>query len=132
MKATTLRELKASGYRARSVKDEVRENLIQKLKNKEVIFPGVVGYEDTVTPQVVNALLAQQNFILLGLRGQAKSRILRAITDLLDEEVPYILGTELHDDPMMPVSREAVKILEEYGDDTPIAWLPRNLPTAQP
>ncbi len=127
MKATTLRELKASGYRARSVKDEVRENLIQKLKNKEVIFPGVVGYEDTVTPQVVNALLAQQNFILLGLRGQAKSRILRAITDLLDEEVPYIVGTELHDDPMMPVSREAVKMLEEHGDDTPIAWLPRNL-----
>lgn len=127
MKATTLRELKASGYRARSVKDEVRENLIQKLRNKEVIFPGVVGYEDTVTPQVVNALLAQQNFILLGLRGQAKSRILRAITDLLDEEVPYIVGTELHDDPMMPVSREAVKMLEEHGDDTPIAWLPRNL-----
>lgn len=127
VKATTLRELKASGYRARSVKDEVRENLIQKLKNKEVIFPGVVGYEDTVTPQVVNALLAQQNFILLGLRGQAKSRILRAITDLLDEEVPYIVGTELHDDPMMPVSREAAKILEEHGDDTPIAWLPRNL-----
>ena len=127
MKATNLRELKASGYRARSVKDEVRENLIQKLKNKEVIFPGVVGYEETVTPQVVNALLAQQNFILLGLRGQAKSRILRAITDLLDEEVPYIVGTELHDDPMMPVSREAVKILEEHGDDTQVAWLPRNL-----
>jgi magnesium chelatase subunit I len=75
----------------------------------------------------VNALLAQQNFILLGLRGQAKSRILRAITELLDEEVPYIVGTELHDDPMMPVSREAVRILEEHGDDTPIAWLPRHL-----
>jgi magnesium chelatase subunit I len=127
VKATTLRELKASGYRARSVKDEVRENLIKKLRNKEEIFPGVVGYEETVTPQVVNALLAQQNFILLGLRGQAKSRILRAITELLDEEVPYIVGTELHDDPMMPVSREGARILEANGDDTPIAWLPRAL-----
>jgi magnesium chelatase subunit I len=127
VKATTLRELKASGYRARTVQDEVRENLIKKLRNKDDIFPGVVGYEETVTPQVVNALLAQQNFILLGLRGQAKSRILRAITELLDPEVPYIVGTELHDDPMMPVSREAHRILEAHGDDTPIAWLPREL-----
>ncbi len=127
MKATTLRELKASGYRARTVQDEVRENLIKKLRNKEDIFPGVVGYEETVTPQVVNALLAQQNFILLGLRGQAKSRILRAITELLDPEVPYIVGTELHDDPMMPVSREAHRLLDQHGDDTPIAWLPREL-----
>ena len=125
MKATTLAELKKSGYRARSVKDEVRENLIAKLKAKEPIFQGVIGYEDTVVPQVVNALLAQQNFILLGLRGQAKSRILRAITDLLDEEVPYILGTELHDDPLNPVSSEARNILAEHGDKTQIAWLPR-------
>ena len=125
VKATTLAELKKSGYRARSVKDEVRENLIAKLKVKEPIFQGVIGYEDTVVPQVVNALLAQQNFILLGLRGQAKSRILRAITDLLDEEVPYILGTELHDDPMNPVSSEARAILAEYGDATKVAWLPR-------
>ncbi len=124
--ATTLGELKAQGYRARSVKDEVRENLIQKLRNKETIFRGVLGYEDTVVPQVVNALLAQQNFILLGLRGQAKSRILRAITDLLDPEVPYIAGTELHDDPMNPVSSEARAILAEMGDNTPIAWLPRD------
>ncbi len=126
MKATTLRELKASGYRPRTVKEEVRENLIRKLKNKEQIFAGVVGYEETVTPQVVNALLAQQNFILLGLRGQAKSRILRAITDLLDEEVPFLIGTELHDDPMSPVSSEAKRILAEQGDDAPIGWLPRD------
>jgi magnesium chelatase subunit I len=127
VKATTLRELKASGYRARSVQDEVRENLIEKLRNRENIFPGVVGYEETVTPQVVNALLAQQNFILLGLRGQAKSRILRAITELLDEAVPFIQGTELHDDPLRPVSREAHRILAEHGDDTPIGWMPREV-----
>ena len=127
MKASTLNELKASGYRARSVQDEIRENLIKKIKANEQIFPGVVGYEETVTPQVVNALLARQNFILLGLRGQAKSRILRAITELLDAEVPYILGTELHDDPLNPVSSEAKRILERDGDATKIAWLPRNL-----
>jgi magnesium chelatase subunit I len=126
MKASTLAELKAIGYRARSVQDEIRENLIKKIKSGEQIFPGVVGYEDTVTPQVVNALLARQNFILLGLRGQAKSRILRAITELLDPEVPYILGTELHDDPLNPVSSEAKRILDQDGDATKIAWLPRS------
>jgi magnesium chelatase subunit I len=126
MKASTLTELKASGYRARSVQDEVRENLIKKIKAGEQIFPGVVGYEDTVTPQVVNALLARQNFILLGLRGQAKSRILRAITELLDPEVPYVLGTELHDDPLNPISSEAKNILERDGDATKIGWLPRS------
>ena len=127
MKASTLRELKAQGYRARSVQDEVRENLIRKLRAREPIFPGVVGYEETVTPQVVNALLARQNFILLGLRGQAKSRILRAITELLDPEVPYIVGTELHDDPLNPISGEARRIVAEHGDDTPVGWLPREL-----
>jgi magnesium chelatase subunit I len=125
MKASTLTELTAIGYRARSVQDEIRENLIRKIKAGEQIFPGVVGYEDTVTPQVVNALLARQNFILLGLRGQAKSRILRAITDLLDPEVPYVLGTELHDDPLNPISSEARRILERDGDATKIGWLPR-------
>ncbi len=127
MKASTLRELKAQGYRARTVKDEVRENLIRKLRDKETVFPGVLGYDETVVPQVVNALLAKQNFILLGLRGQAKSRILRAITDLLDPEVPYVLGTELHDDPLNPVSSEARRILADMGDDTPIGWLPREV-----
>ena len=126
MNLSTLKDLKASGYRPRSVQQEVRENLIKKLRAKETIFHGVMGYEDTVVPQVVNALLAQQNFILLGLRGQAKSRILRAITNLLDNEIPYIAGTELHDDPMNPISSEAHKILAEYGDDTPIAWMPRD------
>lgn len=126
MKASTLAELKTIGYHARSVQDEIRENLIKKIKAGEQIFPGVVGYEETVTPQVVNALLARQNFILLGLRGQAKSRILRAITELLDEEVPYILGTELHDDPLNPISSEARRILDQDGDATKIAWLPRS------
>jgi magnesium chelatase subunit I len=124
-RATTLGELKASGYRARSVKDEVRENLIIKLRNQTPIFPGVVGYEETVTPQVVNALLARQNFILLGLRGQAKSRILRAITELLDPEIPVIAGSELHDDPLRPISADGKRIVAEHGDATPILWRPR-------
>jgi magnesium chelatase subunit I len=126
VKAQTLKDLLSSGYRPRTVQQEVRDNLIDKLRNKETIFHGVVGYEDTVVPHVINALLAQQNFILLGLRGQAKSRILRAITNLLDAEVPYIAGTELHDDPFNPISSEGKKILSEMGDNTPIAWMPRD------
>ncbi|MFN3266491.1 MAG: sigma 54-interacting transcriptional regulator, partial [Deinococcales bacterium] len=126
MKAQTLKDLLNTGYRPRTVQQEVRSNLIQKLRNKETIFHGVYGYEDTVVPQVINALLAQQNFILLGLRGQAKSRILRAITNLLDPEVPYIAGSELHDDPFNPISSEGKKILSEMGDSTPIAWMPRD------
>ena len=126
MNPRTLRELKSHGYRFRSVKDEVRENLARKLRDRQTIFPGVIGYEETVTPQVVNALLARQNFILLGLRGQAKSRILRAITDLLDPEIPFIAGTEVHDDPFNPISSEGKRILAERGDDTPIEWMPRD------
>jgi magnesium chelatase subunit I len=126
VKAQILKDLLSSGYRPRTVQQEVRDNLILKLRNKETIFHGVVGYEDTVVPHVINALLAQQNFILLGLRGQAKSRILRAITNLLDPEVPYIAGTELHDDPLNPISSEGKKILAEMGDNTPIAWMPRD------
>ncbi|HWG84017.1 MAG TPA: sigma 54-interacting transcriptional regulator, partial [Deinococcales bacterium] len=126
MRISTLAELKAQGRQYRSVKDEVRANLVSKLRNRERIFPGVVGYEDTVTPQVVNALLARQNFILLGLRGQAKSRILRAITELLDPEIPAIAGTELHDDPFHPISSEGKHVLAEMGDATPIEWIPRD------
>ena len=84
----------------RSVKDELRENLIERLKSRETIFPGIIGYEDTVVPQIVNAVLSRQNFILLGLRGQAKSRILRALTALLDEHTPYIAGCEIRDNPV--------------------------------
>ena len=109
----------------RGVKDELRSNLIAKLRAGEPLFPGILGYDDTVTPAVVNAVLSRHNFILLGLRGQAKTRILRQLVELLDEEVPYIAGTELHDDPFAPVTVQGRAILEECGDATPIAWLPR-------
>ncbi|PTA68052.1 ATP-binding protein [Deinococcus arcticus] len=111
--------------RVRLVQDEVRKNLTRKLRAGEDLFPGVVGYDDTVIPQLVNALLARQNFILLGLRGQAKSRILRAITDLLDPEVPVIAGADMPDDPLNPVGAEGRHLLEAHGLDLPIRWLPR-------
>jgi len=110
----------------RSVKDEMRENLIARLKTKEPIFPGIVGYEDTVVPQIVNAVLSKHNFILLGLRGQAKSRILRALTTLLDEVTPYVAGSEIRDNPYKPVSKYARDLIAEKGDATPIAWLTRD------
>jgi len=125
----TLGELRKSEwtpeYVARSVKDELRDNLITKLRAKEAIFPGIVGYEDTVTPQIVNAVLSKHNFILLGLRGQAKSRILRALTTLLDEEAPYVAGSELRDNPYAPLSRYSRDLIATMGDDTPIAWMGR-------
>ena len=111
--------------RVRLVQDEVRDNLTRKLRSGEELFPGVVGYDDTVIPQLVNALLARQNFILLGLRGQAKSRILRAITELLDPVVPVIDGVDMPDDPLNPVGAEGRHLLEERGLDLPIRWLPR-------
>ncbi len=122
----TLGALKAAGYRTQSVKDELRNNLILKLKADEPLFPGIVGYEDSVIPQVINALLARQNFILLGLRGQAKSRILRALTALLDETIPIIAGSEINDDPLVPLSAYGRQIIAEKGDETPIAWVGRD------
>ena len=111
----------------RSVKDELRDNLIARLretaKTKASLFAGIVGYDDTVVPQIVNAVLSRHNFILLGLRGQAKSRILRALTTLLDAHVPYVAGSELRDNPYAPLSRFSKNLLAEKGDDTPIAWL---------
>ncbi len=128
---TTLGQLRKSVYTpalvARSVKDELRDNLIARLretaKTKAPLFPGIVGYDDTVVPQIVNAVLSRHNFILLGLRGQAKSRILRALTTLLDPFTPYVAGSELRDNPYAPLSRFAKNILAEQGDDTAIAWL---------
>jgi magnesium chelatase subunit I len=112
---------------SRSVKDELRDNLIARLrataKSKESLFPGIVGYDDTVVPQIVNAVLSRHNFILLGLRGQAKSRILRALTTLLDPAIPYVAGSELRDNPYAPLSRFAKNLIAENGEDTPIAWL---------
>src|SRR5690349_2848802 len=124
-KPQTLGDLKAAGYRSRSVKTEIRQNLIRKLRNGETLFPGIVGYDDTVIPQVVNALLAQQNLILLGLRGQAKSRILRELTNLLDLEMPTLAGSEINDDPLKPLSAYGRQLVEEKGDQAPIAWVDR-------
>ena len=123
---TTLGELKASGFRTRSVKDELRANLIKKLRAGERLFPGIVGYDDTVIPQLVNAVLARHNIILLGLRGQAKSRIIRQLTELLDETIPIIAGSEVNDDPFQPISAFGRQTLDVHGDDAPIAWVDRD------
>src|SRR5947207_10287682 len=129
---TTLGELKrtewaAAARRQRTVKDEMRENLICLLENGSPLFPGIVGYEETVLPQLVNAILSRHNFILLGLRGQAKSRILRQLVTLLDEEIPLLPGTAVNDDPFEPLSKYGRELIAERGDSTPIAWLPREL-----
>lgn len=127
----TLGELRKSSLYAeeqlagRSVKDEMREHLIERLRTKETLFPGIVGYEDTVVPQLVNAILSRHNFILLGLRGQAKSRILRSLTSLLDEESPYIAGCEIRDNPYAPLCRPCRQRIHEHGDETAIAWMSR-------
>jgi len=123
---STLGDLRASGYRPRSVKDEVRQNLVAKLKDGADVFPGILGFDRTVLPQVQNALLGRHDFILLGLRGQAKSRIVRMLPDLLDEWVPEVAGSEIHDDPLAPVSKFARDLVAERGDDTPVAWLHRS------
>ena len=125
----TLGALRRSSYsnsRPSSVKDELRRNLLVKIRSGEPLFRGVLGYEETVMPQIVNALLARHNFILLGLRGQAKSRILRALVDLLDEQMPVIAGSEVNDDPFSPISKFARQLIAEHGDDTPIAWVGRD------
>jgi magnesium chelatase subunit I len=124
-KAKTLGELKKSGYRARGVKDEMRSNLIRKLRDRKLIFPGIVGFDDTVIPQISNAILSRHNFILLGLRGQAKSRILRSLVSLLDDEVPFIAGCEINDDPLNPICRACHELIAKCGDAAPVDYLPR-------
>jgi magnesium chelatase subunit I len=121
----TLAELKAAGYQSRGVKEELRGNLVRKLKTGEELFPGIRGYDDSVVPQIVNAVLARHDFILLGLRGQAKSRILRQLVLLLDEAIPILAGSEVNDDPLAPISKYGRLLLEEHGDDTPIQWVGR-------
>ncbi len=128
---STLGALKSSTFRERhlgerSVKSELRENLICKLQRGEELFPGVVGYEDTVVPQIVNAVLSRHNFILLGLRGQAKTRIIRMLTGLLDEHTPYIAGCEIRDNPFNPICRHCRNQIAEHGDKTHVAWLNRD------
>src|ERR1700693_1499596 len=109
-----------------SVKNELRRNLLRAIEKKETLFPGVHGYEDTVIPQIVNALLSRHNFILLGLRGQAKSRILRGLLQFLDPEIPVIAGCEINDNPLQPICRGCRERGAAEGDNTPIAWLPRD------
>jgi len=122
---TTLGALRESGYRPKSVKRELRDNVRARLRAGERLFPGIVGYDRTVVPGIVNALLAGHDFILLGLRGQAKSRILRALADHLDEAVPVLRGSELNDDPLAPVSVPGQRMVAEQGDEAPVDWLPR-------
>jgi len=124
----TLGELRKSSFseqrlRTRKVKDELRENLITRLRSGETIFPGIIGYEDTVVPQLVNAVLSRHNFILLGLRGQAKSRILRALTSLLDPQLPFVAGCEIRDNPYDPICKRCRELIATEGDNTPIAYL---------
>lgn len=122
----TLGELKKSGYKVLPVKDEIRKNLTLKLKNKVEIFPGIVGYEKTVIPQVVNAILAKHDIIFLGLRGQAKTMIARMLTGLLDEYVPVVKGSEINDNPFSPVSKFAVDAVSGHGDNTEIEWISKD------
>jgi magnesium chelatase subunit I len=122
-KITTLGELKKSGYVSKSIKDEIRHNLIKKIKAKENPFPGILGYEDSVIPDTERALLSRHNILFLGLRGQAKTRMARQMIELLDEYIPVIAGSEINDDPLQPISRYSIDLIAEKGDATPIAWL---------
>ncbi len=121
----TLGELRGSGYKVLPIREEMRKNLIAKLESGAPIFPGIIGYEDTVIPQVENAILAGQDIIFLGERGQAKTRMARALVNLLDEEIPIIAGSEINDNPFAPVSRYARDLVAQMGDDTPIEWIRR-------
>jgi magnesium chelatase subunit I len=122
-KIKTLGELKKSGYISKSIKQEIRDNLITKIKAKENPFPGILGYEDSVIPDTERALLSQHNILFLGLRGQAKTRMARQMIELLDEYIPVVAGSEINDDPLKPISKYAVDLIAEKVDDTPIAWL---------
>ncbi len=124
--ATTLGTLKKSGYISRTIKDELRDNLIDKIRKKQNVFKGIVGYEDTVIPELERAILSRHNMNLLGLRGQAKTRIARQITELLDEYTPMVKGSELNDDPLNPISTYAKQLIAQQGDETPIVWMHRS------
>src|SRR5436305_14068275 len=119
----TLGELKRSGYKPRSIKEEIRENLITKIKKRENPFVGIIGYEDSVIPDTERALLSRHNILFLGLRGQAKTRMARQMIDLLDEYIPVIAGSEVNDNPINPLSKYAKDLIAEHADQTPVAWL---------
>jgi len=125
-RARTLGELKASGHRPRSIKDELRANVIARLKSGEPLFPGIIGYESTVEPQIVNALLSRHDFILLGLRGQAKTRLLRSLVQFLDEWIPALEGCPLNSDPFQPLTHHARLLVEAHGDAAPVTWIHRD------
>jgi magnesium chelatase subunit I len=125
-KPATIGQLRESGYRILSVKDEMRKNLINKMRAGEELFPGIVGYEETVIPQVENAILSGQDIVLLGERGQAKTRIARSLVNLLDEETPAVVGCEINDDPFTPICKACQTRIAEEGDDTPIHWVARD------
>jgi len=122
---STLGQLKKSGYKPKTVKEEIRQNLVNKLKKKETTFPGIIGYDDTVIPDTERAILSRHNILFLGLRGQAKTRMARQMVDLLDEHIPVVAGSEVNDDPFNPLSRYARDLIAEMGDKTPITWLHR-------
>src|ERR671939_2231774 len=124
-KPRTLGELQQSEYQVLPVKEEMRKNLIQKLRDNQPIFPGIIGYDDTVIPQVENAILSEQDIIFLGERGQAKTRMARALVNLLDDEIPVIKGSPINDNPYEPISAEGRKLVEDFGDEVEIDWIPR-------
>jgi magnesium chelatase subunit I len=123
MNARTIGELRQAGWTSQPIRDEMRANAIRKLKAGEVLFPGILGYDESVVPQVVNAVLSRHNMILLGLRGQAKSRLIRSLTSLLDPQIPQVAGCEIHDDPLKPICKRCRDLLAERGEATPIEWL---------
>jgi len=124
-RAATVGQLKETGYQPCSVKDELRRNVVRKLKAGEELIPGIVGYRDTVIPQIVNGILSKHDLLFLGLRGQAKTRILRMLPDLLDEWIPVLSGVEINDDPIAPMTTAGKRILAEQGDDAKIEWVHR-------
>src|SRR3954467_9912460 len=121
----TLGELRESGYRMESVKDEMRRNLVRKLRAGEPLFPEILGYDETVIPQVQNAILSRHDMLFLGLRGQAKTRMLRQLVNLLDDAIPIVEGSEVNDNPYAPLSKEGRDRVAAMGDATPIAWVGR-------
>lgn len=125
-KVKTLGALKAAGYQPKSIKQELRDNLVEKLKNKETVFEGILGFDETVLPDLERAILSQHNVLLLGLRGQAKTRIARLMVNLLDEYIPIVSGSELNDDPLAPISRFALDLIAKDGDKTAIEWIHRD------
>src|SRR5262245_57543741 len=121
----TLGELRLRGYQPQTVKGEMRRNMLERLQRRRPLFPGIVGYEQTVIPQIENAILSQHDMLFLGLRGQGKTRILRMLVDFLDPVIPVIAGSEVNDDPLAPISKFGRDMVDRYGDDCPIDWLPR-------